>query len=124
MHEHFVCLFFLNIRRMPFSVGDDFKVAKKEDLFLQFGFFCFIPDDCSSDNFPDIDECASSPCLNGGQCTDLVNAFKCDCKGGYAGDTCEKGEERAEMAREGQNGGQRGERGVQEEEYENDNSVQ
>ena len=27
----------------------------------------------------DIDECASSPCQNGGTCIDEVNSFKCEC---------------------------------------------
>ena len=33
--------------------------------------------------------CASDPCLNGGNCTDTVNWFTCDCVGGYSGFTCE-----------------------------------
>ena len=33
----------------------------------------------------DINECASSPCQNGGTCRDLVNAFTCDCAAGYEG---------------------------------------
>jgi len=37
----------------------------------------------------DIDECASSPCLNGGTCTDQVNGYTCDCQDGYTGDDCE-----------------------------------
>ena len=28
---------------------------------------------------PDIDECASSPCKNGGTCVDAVNSFTCQC---------------------------------------------
>lgn len=36
----------------------------------------------------DIDECASSPCLHGGTCTDLVNGFNCTCPVGYTGATC------------------------------------
>ena len=35
------------------------------------------------------DECASSPCLNGGKCTDGIQAFTCNCQGtGYSGLTC------------------------------------
>lgn len=34
-------------------------------------------------------ECESSPCLNGGSCQDLVNAFKCICLSGYRGEFCE-----------------------------------
>ena len=50
--------------------------------------------------FVDIDECASSPCKNGGTCIDL-NAdwrssssgfgvgYTCQCLAGYTGDQCE-----------------------------------
>lgn len=38
-----------------------------------------------------IDECASGPCRNGGQCIDDVNAFLCNCTAsGYMGTTCEE----------------------------------
>ncbi|KAF7247104.1 hypothetical protein EYD10_06930 [Varanus komodoensis] len=35
------------------------------------------------------DECGSAPCLNGGSCQDLVNAFECICLSGYTGEFCE-----------------------------------
>nr|XP_026493720.1 delta and Notch-like epidermal growth factor-related receptor [Vanessa tameamea] len=34
-------------------------------------------------------ECESSPCVNGGTCTDRVGAFECSCGRGYTGDTCQ-----------------------------------
>ncbi|KAI8509436.1 hypothetical protein Bbelb_132840 [Branchiostoma belcheri] len=37
----------------------------------------------------DIDECASSPCLNGGTCSDGDNSYTCQCVTGYDGDNCE-----------------------------------
>ena len=37
----------------------------------------------------DINECASSPCQNGGRCNDQVNGFTCDCADGYVGTRCE-----------------------------------
>ncbi|XP_067245004.1 fibulin-7 [Chanodichthys erythropterus] len=37
----------------------------------------------------DIDECLSSPCANGGTCTDEVNGFSCFCAKGWAGPTCQ-----------------------------------
>ena len=32
--------------------------------------------------------CDSSPCLNGGNCTDLGNNFQCQCPKGFVGPTC------------------------------------
>ncbi|KAI5098483.1 fibulin-7-like [Silurus meridionalis] len=37
----------------------------------------------------EINECASSPCANGGSCTDEVNGFTCACARGWAGPTCQ-----------------------------------
>ncbi|KAJ0182534.1 hypothetical protein K1T71_001903 [Dendrolimus kikuchii] len=34
-------------------------------------------------------ECESSPCVNGGTCTDHVNGFTCTCGRGHAGKTCQ-----------------------------------
>ena len=42
-----------------------------------------------ADHFVDVDECASSPCQNGGGCTDGVNGYTCDCVQGYTGNSCE-----------------------------------
>ena len=39
----------------------------------------------------DVDECASSPCQNGGTCVDVVNAYTCNCVPGYTGDNCDTG---------------------------------
>ena len=33
----------------------------------------------------DINECQSSPCLNGATCYDLVNGYKCQCSPGHTG---------------------------------------
>ena len=41
---------------------------------------------------PDIDECASDPCQNGGTCVDEINKFLCRCGSYYRGTTCEYGE--------------------------------
>ena len=39
----------------------------------------------------DIDECLSSPCQNGGTCTDDVNGYTCVCDAGYTGTNCKTG---------------------------------
>ena len=36
-----------------------------------------------------IDECASSPCVNGA-CVDGINGFACDCQAGYEGILCDR----------------------------------
>ncbi|EDO48566.1 predicted protein [Nematostella vectensis] len=40
---------------------------------------------------PNIDECASNPCLNGGTCVDGVNTYTCVCAPLYTGGACETG---------------------------------
>lgn len=38
----------------------------------------------------DIDDCESQPCQHGGQCTDQLGGFLCNCSGtGFTGDYCE-----------------------------------
>ena len=37
----------------------------------------------------DVDECEPEPCLNGGQCLDLINDFRCVCPHGTTGERCE-----------------------------------
>ena len=39
--------------------------------------------------FLDIDECKSTPCLNGGLCVDGINSYTCKCKENYMGKNCE-----------------------------------
>ena len=41
-------------------------------------------------SFLDIDDCASSPCQNGGKCIDGVASFTCQCDPGWAGDVCDE----------------------------------
>ena len=40
----------------------------------------------------DIDDCAVQPCQNGGNCTDAVNNYTCNCVAGYSGKNCSVGE--------------------------------
>jgi Notch-like protein len=37
----------------------------------------------------DLDECASSPCLNGGSCANLFDSYSCSCVLGFVGVDCE-----------------------------------
>ena len=40
----------------------------------------------------DIDDCAISPCQNGGTCQDLVNDYNCVCVAGYTDKNCQTSE--------------------------------
>ena len=40
---------------------------------------------------PDIDECKSSPCENGGRCANDQGNYTCTCISGFTGRLCEKG---------------------------------
>lgn len=35
--------------------------------------------------------CSSSPCINGGSCSNVGDSFQCTCPSGYTGDLCETG---------------------------------
>ena len=39
---------------------------------------------------PEIDECLSSPCSNGGTCNDGRGLYSCNCKTGYTGERCQQ----------------------------------
>ncbi|KAB5567583.1 hypothetical protein PHYPO_G00234400 [Pangasianodon hypophthalmus] len=54
------------------------------------GFLCkclsgFRGENCSVN----IDDCEFAPCLNGGSCEDLINAYQCFCSPGFTGFICE-----------------------------------
>jgi len=41
--------------------------------------------------FADLDECASSPCQNGGLCRNGLDSFSCRCPASFTGEYCESG---------------------------------
>ena len=45
-----------------------------------------------------IDDCATNPCRNGGQCQDLVGDFKCTCPTGWVGKRCEEDEKKCDQS--------------------------
>lgn len=53
---------------------------------------------CNSDSPADGDQCASSPCQNGGSCEDQLRSYICFCPDGFEGRNCETGEERGREA--------------------------
>ena len=38
-----------------------------------------------------VDECASTPCVNGGSCVDGINQYTCTCASGWEGILCDVG---------------------------------
>ena len=42
---------------------------------------------------PDVDECVSGPCQNGGTCVDQVNGYLCQCVPGYTDLQCQTSEQ-------------------------------
>ncbi len=41
---------------------------------------------------PEVNECRSNPCQNGGTCTDQIGGYHCTCSAGSTGTECQMGE--------------------------------
>ena len=39
----------------------------------------------------DVNECSNNPCKNGATCVNLPGSYRCNCKSGYTGNTCQTG---------------------------------
>uniref|UniRef100_A0A8C6T549 Neurocan core protein n=1 Tax=Neogobius melanostomus TaxID=47308 RepID=A0A8C6T549_9GOBI len=70
------------------SIQPEERATSTTVLFSQLVFFSFLS--------PDIDDCQSNPCQNGGTCIDEINSFVCLCLPSYSGATCEKDTEGCE----------------------------
>ena len=46
---------------------------------------------CTNHVCLETNECDSTPCENGGSCSDKINSFQCTCQDGYTGNTCQGG---------------------------------
>ena len=60
---------------------------KKKNLFVH-----IIISKCEIYLVVDINDCSSSPCMNGATCTEAVNSYACACIAGYTGTHCETGD--------------------------------
>ena len=61
------------------------RMLKSHTYFLEYEWGLFVP-------LADIDDCASSPCLNGGLCLDGIDRYTCICLSGWSGDRCQNSE--------------------------------
>jgi EGF-like domain len=85
-------IIFFNGRRLGIFI--DFFLSRPSCCLrgLSFSRFYFFGIETFSAWCPtDVDECQSSPCLNGATCVDLVNGFQCRCADGWQGERCDQG---------------------------------
>ena len=67
------------ILNLPVFASGIMELTQQSFIHIFFTFF----------SISDVDECASNPCHNGGQCIDGINWFTCQCVAGYTGEFCE-----------------------------------
>lgn len=63
-----------------------FYVVTKNEIYFALLILKFLGKHCQSD----IDECNSTPCLNGGTCIDQPNGYHCNCTEQWMGSNCER----------------------------------
>jgi len=60
------------------------------DNFNKNGYVCLCPIGWSGINCENkINNCLINPCLNGGNCLNLINSFRCYCKEEWEGEICQ-----------------------------------
>ena len=73
-----------DISRLSQGLAVDHEHPGMCELLVHYDLFALCCAACTA-----VDECASSPCLNGGACVDGVAQYACDCGAGWIGELCE-----------------------------------
>ncbi|XP_072047469.1 LOW QUALITY PROTEIN: uncharacterized protein [Amphiura filiformis] len=76
--------------RCFYTTSDDSFFSNCENSVRSNGYFCWCEPGWTGTRCEiNIDECAPTPCLNGGTCHDGINQFTCDCVSGFTGSRCQ-----------------------------------
>ena len=65
------------------TINLSFNIRRLHRIILQLIMLCW--------SYSDVDECAKSPCKNGGSCTNTAGSFTCKCQQGFQGKLCDQG---------------------------------